>query len=312
MQWNKPKSLRQIGSVPGRKKVYVEDYVMRFARKLAEQNFDGEKAAVLLGATYLYNEEKIYQISGIVEIPDFYARSGPKLSEDTWDKLYSRIKENFTDLEIVGWFYSGKGFSSHDAPKLLEIHKQNFQHRDKVLYLYEGEEREDTIFLYRGGGFEKQKGYYIYYEKNPEMLAYMEKENNRHIHIVEQEDDRVVRNIRGVMEEKEHHRQALRRRQQRESRFGYSLGVVLALIVAVAGVSTLKNQRTLGEVKNQVDRLQELALGNENSQSTTTVETMAGGLTKMTATPAAVAENENQNQEEAASGEAVSAGAVTS
>ena len=44
---------------------------------------------------------------------------------------------------------------------------------------------------------------YIYYEKNPEMLHYMERENNRHVHIVEQEDDRVVRNIRGIIEEKE-------------------------------------------------------------------------------------------------------------
>ena len=48
-------------------------------------------------------------------------------------------------------------------------------------------------------------------EKNPEMLRYMERENNRHVHIVEQEDDRVVRNIRGIMREKEQNRTKFRR-----------------------------------------------------------------------------------------------------
>lgn len=67
--------------------------------------------------------------------------------------------------------------------------------------------------MYRSGQLEKQKGYYIYYEKNPEMLHYMERENNRHVHIVEQEDDRVVRNIRGIMEEKEKFRTKKNRRK---------------------------------------------------------------------------------------------------
>ena len=37
MQWNKPKSVRQIGEAPGRDRVYIEDYVVRFAKELAGQ-----------------------------------------------------------------------------------------------------------------------------------------------------------------------------------------------------------------------------------------------------------------------------------
>ena len=215
MQWTKPKSVRQIGDVPGRGKIYMEDYVVRFAKQLAEGGQGMEKAAVLLGNTFLYNQEKIYQVSGIVEIPNFASRTSPALSQDIWNRIYTEIKENFTDLEIIGWFYSCRGFSVKDASRLLEIHKQNFQHRDKVLYLYEETEKEDSFFLYRTGQFEKQRGYYIYYEKNPEMLHYMEKEANRHVHIVEQEDDRVIRNIRGIMEEKEKSRQKHKRKENR-------------------------------------------------------------------------------------------------
>ena len=72
MEWNKPKSVRQIGDVPGHGRIYMEDYVIRFAKKLAEQAHGEEKAAVLLGGTYTYNGEKIYQVSGIVEIPGVF------------------------------------------------------------------------------------------------------------------------------------------------------------------------------------------------------------------------------------------------
>lgn len=285
MQWNKPKSVRQIGDAPGRDRVYIEDYVVRFARELAGQGRGTEKAAMLLGNTFLNGGEKIYQISGIVEIPGFSGRSGPLLDHGVWDRIYTEIKENFTDLEIVGWFFSCKGFTAGQAPQLLEIHKQNFQHRDKVLYLYEENDREDSFFLYRNGRFEKQKGYYVYYEKNPEMLAYIERESNRRVHIVEQEDDRVVRNIRGIMEEKEQVRERSRKKQKRESRLGYSLGSMVALIALVIGVATLRNQNTLDQVKKQVEHLQQMALGVQK-ENETTVETLGSGLVKATPTPA--------------------------
>lgn len=300
MQWNKPKSVRQIGEVPGRDRVYIEDYVVRFAKELAGQSRGMEKAAMLLGNTFLHNGEKIYQISGIVEISGFAGRSGPILLQDTWDRIYTEMKENFTDLEIVGWFFSCKGFQARQSSQLLEIHKQNFQHRDKVLYIYEETEKEDSFFLYRNGRFERQKGHYVYYEKNPEMLAYMEKESNRRVHIVEQEDDRVVRNIRGVMEEKEQLRERNQRKQKRESRLGYSLGSMVALIAIVIGVATLRNQNTLDQVMSQVERLQQMALGDQK-ENKTTVETMGSGLAKVTV----------DQKQDGADGGSVSGGAGT-
>lgn len=282
MQWKKPKSVRQIGDIPGRDRIYMEDYVLRFAKNLGEQVHDREKGAVLLGNTFIYNSEKIYQISGIVEIPNFADRTGPEFSHDMWNRVYTEIKENFTDLEIIGWYFSGRNFSVKDISRLIEIHKRNFQHRDKVLYVYDETEREDSFFLYRNGQFVRQKGHYIYYEKNPEMLNYMEKEANRHVHIVEQEDDRVVRNIRGIMEEKEKNKN---RQQQRESHIGYSLGAMIAMIAILVGVAALRNQNTLNQVKDKVNALQELALGEQKNSNTTSVETMGSNLVKVTPAP---------------------------
>lgn len=50
------------GSVPGRERIYVEDYVMRFAKRLAAKQSDNEKAAMLL-ATSILSGQKIVQIS---------------------------------------------------------------------------------------------------------------------------------------------------------------------------------------------------------------------------------------------------------
>lgn len=284
MQWTRPKSVRQIGDIPGKGRIYMEDYVIRFARQLAGQGRGEERAAVLLGNHYMYNGDKIYQISGIVEIPDFAGRSGPELSGQIWDRIYSEIKENFTDLEIVGWYYSCRGFSLNQASRLLQIHKANFQHRDKVLYIYEETGKEDSFFLYRSGQFERQKGYYIYYEKNPEMLRYMEKENNRHVHIVEQEDDRVVRNIRGIMEEKEKLRS---HKKKKENRMSYGIAGMAALIAVLIGMVTLRNQTSLDQVKKQLNTLQTMNQGGQpGNQDRTVIETERAELTSQpTGTP---------------------------
>ena len=282
MQWSKPKSVRQIGEIPSRGRIYMEDYVIRFARQLAERGKTGEKAAVLLGNYYTYNGDKIYQISGIVEIENFEKRNSVELTSEMWDNVYSLIKENFTDLEILGWFYTQNGFSVNEAPKLLEIHRKNFCKGDKILYVYEADEREDRFFVYRTGQLEKQKGYFVYYEKNPEMLHYMEKENDRHIHIVEQEDDRVVRNIRGIMREKE---QKKERRQQRETHMGRSIAGMVALIAILIGAVTVKNQTTLNQMKEQLRSLQTMAQpGHTSGGNRTSVETRTSTLKKPAAT----------------------------
>ena len=291
MQWTKPKSVRQIGDIPGKGRIYMEDYVIRFARKLAGQSQGGEKAAVLLGNRYLYNGDKIYQISGIVEIPNFAGRSGPELSAAVWDRIYSEIKENFTDLEIVGWFYSCRGFSIRQAGQLLEMHKRNFQHRDKVLYLYEEMGKEDGFFLYRSGQFERQKGYYIYYEKNPEMRHYMMEEANRIVHIVEQEDDRVLRNIRGVLKENEEKK----KKKESGERKSYGLVAVVLLLGVLLGAAAWNNKNSLSRLNEQLHGIQKEI--QKEFHKDTIMETIGNGVvtpqavnTPMSTTPAAVSE----------------------
>ena len=275
MQWTRPKSVRQIGEIPGRGRIYMEDYVIRFVKRLAEQSHGMEKAAVLLGTSLICDGEKIYQISGVVEIHNFAGRSGPQLTDEDWDYIYSEMKENFTDLEIVGWFYSCQGFSVNQAGQLLQMHKLNFEKRDKVLYLYDETDGEDSFFLYRSGQLEKQKGYYIYYEKNPEMQNYMintRRENG--VTPSEVVEDRAAKDFRSAVREKMEYKE-----QHQSSKFAYITSALLVLIVLVIGITTVNNFDKMKSVQTSLENLSksmENGQTEEDTKTTTAAEAKEG------------------------------------
>ena len=45
----RPKNIKQIGDVSSDKKIYIEDYVMTFLRKIAEPGNTTSRGAILLG-----------------------------------------------------------------------------------------------------------------------------------------------------------------------------------------------------------------------------------------------------------------------
>ncbi len=72
MDWKAPKSVRQIGDTKGKTKIYVEDYVMSFARRMSKERKGTELGGVLLGHRFYHAREKVFLISGMVSIKDFH------------------------------------------------------------------------------------------------------------------------------------------------------------------------------------------------------------------------------------------------
>lgn len=279
MDWKAPKSLRQIGDTKGKTQIYVEDYVMSFAKKLARQQRDQEIAGVLLGHRFYHSREKIFLVSGMVSVRDFDLRGSDTFTQEMWTGVYTDIKENFTDLDVVGWFYSGGRGGASIPEGLLELHRRNFSDSDKLLYVYESNGCQDDFYLYRDSEFSKQGGYYIYYEKNPEMRNYMMEEANRFVHIVEQEDDRVIRNIRGVLRENEERK----KEKETEGKWTFGLASLVLVLGLLLGAIALNNQNGLTELKNQIAGLQAVLKGNADKKEDdkTTVETVGGGVVTM-------------------------------
>lgn len=280
MDWKTPKSVRQIGDVKGKCKIYIEDYVITFAKRLVKEAEGKEAAGVLLGHRLFRSHEKLFQISGMVVIHDFAARKGDSFSSEMWTDIYTDMKENFSDVDVVGWFYTGeKADKQRVQEELLELQRRNFSDGDKLLLCCPPNEWQETCFQYENSMLIPQNGYYVYYEKNPEMRRYMMEEANRFVHIVEQEDDRVLRNIRGVIREKEEKKKDRETGERRSYGFA-ALVVILAVVFAAAAWNNKLNLSRLNDqltgIKNEIQK---------EWNADTTMETLGDGVV----TPAAVA-----------------------
>ncbi|MGN1205576.1 MAG: hypothetical protein ACI4SQ_01150 [Eubacterium sp.] len=280
MDWKTPKSVRQIGDVKGKCKIYVEDYVITFAKRMVKEAEGKEAAGVLLGHRLFRSHERLFQVSGMVVIHDFANRKGDSFSSEMWTDIYTDMKENFSDVDVVGWFYTGtKAEKGKAQQELLELHRRNFSDGDKLFLCSEPHEWQETCFQYENSMLVPQTGYYVYYEKNPEMRRYMMEEANRFVHIVEQEDDRVLRNIRGVMQEKEE------KKKDRElgERRNYGFAALVVLLAVVFAAAAWNNKATLTRLNDQMTGIKNEIKKELNTD--TTMETIGNSVV----TPQAVA-----------------------
>ena len=194
----------------------------------------------------------------------------------------------FPECRIVGWGIIEDGSPMSRNREIKRIQEKEFAEEWNLFLWKNAREQEEVFYAYKFGEIMQMGGHYIYYEKNPEMLHYMERENNRHVHIVEQEDDRVVRNIRGIMEEKEKFRT---KKKQKEVHMGYGIAAVTALIVVFAFVVLMQNQSALNQVKQQLNTIQTMNRSRPANQDKTIVETQKAKLTPCPSTVPPTQEN---------------------
>jgi hypothetical protein len=169
-----PKNLRQIGNTSSSSKViYVEDYVMSYAKQLAEKENSGCTIAILLGYYIRTETNKNIFVKGAIEMETFNSSNGIFLSDEGWTSVYENIKKYFLDVEIVGWALIGTEFYLESEENLRKIHSENFNGTDKILMKVNTLEKEENFYRFEQTSFAKQDGYYIYYERNEEMQNYM-------------------------------------------------------------------------------------------------------------------------------------------
>lgn len=168
-----PRNVRQIGKSNGTFGIYIEDYAKAYLKQMAEADYTECCVAVLIGK-YMKNESgNSLFIQGAMHIREACVDGHVDFSQKVWEKVYSRMKMFFPGSEAVGWFLGGPGFLMQDEEVLLKIHLNNFADREKVMFIYDVLEKEEVIFISDGVRLIMQEGYFVYYEKNDEMQAYM-------------------------------------------------------------------------------------------------------------------------------------------
>lgn len=201
-----PRNIRQIGLAGGNVRIYIEDYVYTFLGRLADQKSHSKEVcgiAVFTGETKWDSGITYIFIRGALIVEDMEVTAEHiEFSEKIWEKIQENQIKYFPDQEVTGWFFSRPQMYLEAGELLTQVHLRHFG-GEKVLMLMEPTEREDAFFLYENGAMAKQRGYYIYYEKNPQMQEYMiEKKQELTREETEKVEDEAVISFRKIIRNK--------------------------------------------------------------------------------------------------------------
>lgn len=181
-----PSNRRQIGRPQDcETELFIEDYALSFAKGLAEKEYSGCVAGVLVGEAVSGVDGERIRIEGLVEAKNVMVQDRICFTEENWAEIYRDIRDYFPKQQIVGWFLGGPGFLLEDEERQKKIQTDNFGGGDKVLLKVDSIEREIGFLSMRNGRLLPLSGYYVYYEKNEGMQNYMMRTKQQIPQIVE-------------------------------------------------------------------------------------------------------------------------------
>ena len=250
----RPKNIKQIGDVSSDKKIYIEDYAFTYINSIAYNSPQEEQAGVLLGELAKEgNERCVFVKAALGDTSD----TGIYFNENIWNKIYSDTEKYFPDLSVVGWFAVMPEVTDERMARLKKLHLDNFAGNMKTLYLVDTVEKEEHFYLYENGTLKRQKGYVCFYERNYEMQEYM-LERSEKKSCEDASDDRVIRNIRNVIREKEELKE-----QRKSGSFMYGVSAFLVVVIIVIGINLMNNYEKMRRLNQSVDNLMNQLEGNE-------------------------------------------------
>ena len=248
-EYNKyPKNVRQIGvPLPGQK-IYLEDYVITYLKQcfvhaqepvvvilLGKYGEQEAKEAVFLYGAMVLEEEGVLE-KGCIE-------------KETWDQVHQNIAENFPEAQVLGWACGVPMWSSNMDSQVRRLQKKEFARENRTLFLWDLSEKEEKIFLWQRSMLKEMSGYYVYFEKNPQMQNFM-LDSTEPESIDGDYEDTVTVSMRHVMEEKEEHKKNMQL-------LAYC-GAVAAGIALLFGVHTmLDSTARIQKMEQTVDTLTE-------------------------------------------------------
>ena len=232
-----PKNTRQIGERDQSVRLYLEDYVNTYLKRLFPKGGQDLRVGVLLGTSEEHDGVPYLFVDGALEMEDV-AEQGEKveLTESAWKKVYQDMDRLFPKRSVLGWFLCGAPGAALSPLNYWKQHGQYFAGKNQLMYLNSGLEGEEAVYITSEDGFYKLRGYHIYYERNQMMQDYMIMRKDV-CRVETGTGEPVVRDFRQRMEEN---------KSQITSRRGSirvlgSLCSALAMVVLAGGVVMVNN-----------------------------------------------------------------------
>ena len=244
-----PKNIRQIGEISAAHKIYMEDYAHTFLVKIAEQ-LSGAKIGLLLGQsnwtegiTYIFIKSAL-QIEQMDVSPEHIV-----FTDEIWQQADDKIKKYFSDQEVVGWFFVMPECTMELTDVLYRTHLNYFGGNNKLLYMMEPLEKEEAFFQYENGCMGRQKGFYLYYDKNEQMQEYMiEMGRNTPIEDKSLVKDKAVQDFRKIISGKP----AKEEKEKGQFSLIHAIGVCVIVGAIAVGITYLNSYQKLEETSVKV------------------------------------------------------------
>ncbi len=184
-----PTNIKQIGTIESGLRIYVEDYVCLYLQQYANSSDYDEKLGILVGKHLTIDNQSVIFISGAI-LGKYCIMEDDimQFTDKSFDYIVEQMNLHFNDLEIVGWMQSQPGYGTFLNHKYENYHMDNFRKPYQVLFVMDPVEKLNSFYYYNEtmDKLRENPGYFIYYEKNPQMHEYMIK--NRIVKKVQEED----------------------------------------------------------------------------------------------------------------------------
>lgn len=240
-----PKNIRQIGERDQVVKLYIEDYVNTYLKRLYPAGGQDLRVGLLLGEIRTEEGIPFLFIDGALEMEQV-TREGEKVefTEEAWKKAYQVMEQMFPHRSVQGWFLCGAPGCALSPLDYWKQHGQYFSGKNQLMYLNSGLEGEEAIYTASEDGFYKLRGYSIYYERNQMMQDYMVSRKDAR-RVESGTRDIVIQDFRDRMEER---KQSVGHARSAIGLLGGTCSV-LAVLVLAGGLVMLGNYRKMKDME---------------------------------------------------------------
>lgn len=240
-----PKNIRQIGERDQAVKLYMEDYVNTYLKRLYPKAGQDLRVGLLLGMSEEHDGTPYLFVDGAMEMEDVTEEQGQVVfTEAAWKKAYQLMEQMFPKRVVLGWFLCAAPGVELSPLNYWKQHGQYFAGQYQLMYLSGGLEGEESVYVTAEDGFYKLRGHSIYYERNQMMQDYMI--HRKDVRRVETgAGDTVIRDFRQRMEENK--KQVDARRSA--IRVLGSLCSFLTLVILAGGVAMFNNYEKMKDME---------------------------------------------------------------
>ncbi len=243
-----PKNIRQIGERDSNVKLYVEDYVNTYLKRLYPAGGQDLRVGLLLGESRNQEGMPYLFADGALEM-DHVVQGGEKIefTEEAWSRAYHSIEQMFPKRTVLGWFICSGPDRVLSPLNYWKQHGRYFPEKNQLMYLSCGLEGEEAVYVASEDGFYKLRGYCIYYERNQMMQDYMvSRKDARRVETGSK--DTVIQDFRQKMEDNQ---EEARKRSSTLGSLKMACGVLSVLVLA-SGVAMFNNYHRMKEMESVI------------------------------------------------------------